>query len=485
MSSTGTTQTPPTTETVEPGYDIILVGGQSNAAGFPDDGGYDEELDKGDDRIFMMDIQGTSSNPGAGNNAIVKAQHPIANGFDDDPYEDWHNEVSPPDPNTQISFVLDFAKSYANTYLAENRQVLIISNAIGGSSIESWVSGGKYMNGLIERLNIALELEGENRVVAMLWHQGEADSGMAEATCRDNLINVINTVRTAAKDANLPFIGGQTTSGGEICNTVWQKLIEEGYISNIGFASSVGAEHSSKESVHFSSAGYRFMAVKYFEQYQNIVSTNQEGGEGTTTTPPTTNENWQTAVVTDFKTAETGIPILSGNSISTGNATSEGFQYVVANDGVKAIRFKATFNESSLSAFDSVISILLGEDTNNYYAMNVAAFRDGYKFLGYKKITQGGAALTPTILENGFTLNNYQGLTSGSYVEIRIDNGKLILSVSIDGQTYNRVIEESFSNYAADFKLTGATEKGVTFENSPVGVIFHLDVEITDVTVLK
>lgn len=40
MSSTGTTQTPPTTETVEPGYDIILVGGQSNAAGFPDDNGY-------------------------------------------------------------------------------------------------------------------------------------------------------------------------------------------------------------------------------------------------------------------------------------------------------------------------------------------------------------------------------------------------------------------------------------------------------------
>lgn len=27
MSSTGTPQTPPTTETVEPGYDIILVGG--------------------------------------------------------------------------------------------------------------------------------------------------------------------------------------------------------------------------------------------------------------------------------------------------------------------------------------------------------------------------------------------------------------------------------------------------------------------------
>lgn len=40
MSSTGTPQTPPTTETVEPGYDIILVGEQSNAAGFPDDNGY-------------------------------------------------------------------------------------------------------------------------------------------------------------------------------------------------------------------------------------------------------------------------------------------------------------------------------------------------------------------------------------------------------------------------------------------------------------
>lgn len=447
----------------------------------------DEELDKGDDRIFMMDIQGTSSNPGPGNNAIVKAQHPIANGFDDD--DDFelsrHNVYSAPDSNTNISFVLDFAKSYANTYLAENRQVLIISNAIGGSPISNWVSGGKYMNGLIERLNIALDLEGENRVVAMLWHQGEADASMAEATYKENLLNVINTVRTAVGNPNLPFIGGQTTSGGEICNTVWQKLIEENTVSNIGFASSVGAEHSSKESVHFSSAGYRFMAVKYFEQYQNIVSTNQEGGEGTTTTPPTTNEDWQTAVVTDFKTAETGIPILSGNSISTGNATSEGFQYVVANDGVKAIRFKATFNESSLSAFDSVISILLGEDTNNYYAMNVAAFRDGYKFLGYKKITQGGAALTPTILENGFTLNNYQGLTSGSYLEIRIDNGKLILSVSTDGQTYTKVLEESFENYSADFTLSGETEKGVTFENSPVGVIFHSDIEITDVTVLK
>lgn len=80
----------------------------------------DEELDKGDDRIFMMDIQGTSSNPSAGNNAIVKAQHPIANGFDDDDFElSRHNVYSAPNPNTNISFVLDFAKSYANTYLAE------------------------------------------------------------------------------------------------------------------------------------------------------------------------------------------------------------------------------------------------------------------------------------------------------------------------------------------------------------------------------
>lgn len=334
------------------------------------------------------------------------------------------------------------------------------------------------MSRLIERLNIALELEGENRVVAMLWHQGEADAGMAEATYREKLLNVINTVRTAAKDADLPFIGGQTT-GGAISDTVWQKLIQENSVSNIGFASSVGAEHSSKESVHFSSAGYRFMAVRYFEQYESIVDTNEDDNK----TP--INENWQQATVADFKTTETGAPVLSGNRISTGNATSEGFQYVVANDGVKAIRFKATFNDGSMSAFDSVISILLGEDTNNYYAMNIAAFRDGYKFLGYKKIAQGGAALTPTILENGFTLNNYQGLTSGSYVEIRIDNGKLILSVSTDGQTYNRVLEESFENYSADFTLSGETEKGVTFEKSPVGVIFHLDVEITNVTVLK
>ena len=186
----------------------------------------DEELDKGDDRIFMMDIQGLSSSPDSGNNAIVKAQHPIANGFDDDPYEDWHNECNPPESNTQISFVLDFAKSYANTYLAENMKILIISNAIGGSPISNWVSGGKYMNGLIERLNIALNLEGENRVVAMLWHQGEADASMAEATYKENLLNVINTVRTAVGNPNLPFIGGQTT-GGAISDTVWQKLIQE------------------------------------------------------------------------------------------------------------------------------------------------------------------------------------------------------------------------------------------------------------------
>lgn len=442
----------------------------------------DEELDKGDDRIFMMDIQGTSSNPGAGNNAIVKAQHPIANGFDDDPYEDWHNEVSPPDPNTQISFVLDFAKSYANTYLAENRQVLIISNAIGGSPISNWVSGGKYMNGLIERLNIALDLEGENRVVAMLWHQGEADSGMAEATYKENLLNVINTVRTAVGNPNLPFIGGQTT-GGAISDTVWQKLVEENTVSNIGFASSVGAEHSSKESVHFSSAGYRFMAVKYFEQYQNIVSTNQEGGEGTTTTPPTTNEDWQTATVADFKTTETGAPVLSENRISTENTTSEGFQFLVASNDVKAIRFKTNFVFED--DFNAVISIILGEDDVNYYAMNVAGYKKGYKFLGYKKVAAGGAALGNTVLVNEFTLENYTGLETENYLEIRIDNGKLILSVSTDGQTYNRVIEESFSNYAADFTLSGETEKGVTFENSPVGVIFHSDIEITDVTVLK
>jgi hypothetical protein len=87
-----------------------------------------------------------------------------------------------------IGFSIAFARRYVHEQLAPKRKVLIIPAARGGTSILKWLGQIPYPETLdangqnvglyadaLKRTKAVLALPGKNRVVAFLWHQGEAD----------------------------------------------------------------------------------------------------------------------------------------------------------------------------------------------------------------------------------------------------------------------------------------------------------------------
>jgi hypothetical protein len=148
------------------GYDVILIAGQSNAVGFGC-GPYTPEFTDQDGRIFQIkpDL------------SIVPAADPL-----------FHRDGS-----NRVGFGMAFARLYARAFSSDLRKVLIVPVARAATSIIQWddidegidFSGAgtpfasdttELWRGMTRRLTHALGAgSGRNRLVAVLWHQGESD----------------------------------------------------------------------------------------------------------------------------------------------------------------------------------------------------------------------------------------------------------------------------------------------------------------------
>lgn len=174
------------------GYDVVLLLGQSNMAG----GGGDSDpmLDPVDPRIWQWGTKAPYVDK-----AIV-ATHPL-------------QHVDIPD-YIKVGPGIDFGRAYADTIPA-NRKVMLIPAALGGSPLVGgpWQapSGELYLNAISLANKAVAAPGGNNRVVAMLWQQGEADAtnDVPQATYRDTLIATIAGLRSSITGAGAaPFIIG-------------------------------------------------------------------------------------------------------------------------------------------------------------------------------------------------------------------------------------------------------------------------------------
>lgn len=98
-----------------------------------------------------------------------------------------------------------FAKEMARQ---TKRPVGLVVNARGGSSINSWLKGGKdgYYEEALSRVRIAMKQGGVLK--AILWHQGEADCSNPEAY-KQKLISLVKDLREDLGMPNLPVVVGQ------------------------------------------------------------------------------------------------------------------------------------------------------------------------------------------------------------------------------------------------------------------------------------
>ena len=78
---------------------------------------------------------------------------------------------------------MSFAKQWRDSgQLAPTRRVLLVHGGRGASSFyktdvsnETWMPGGGLSDDLVKKANIAMATNPNNKVVALLWHQGESD----------------------------------------------------------------------------------------------------------------------------------------------------------------------------------------------------------------------------------------------------------------------------------------------------------------------
>lgn len=154
--------------------------------------------------------------------------------------------------------------AFANRAAEElDRPVVVIAHPVSGSAIDSWLassgvpgSGGNWAV-LSAEVSRALALLGQDRIDAFLWHQGEANWQMPQATYEQKFLALVEQVRGQAwGGATLPFLAGELSRQGDRFwqNRAYQAIERSETDPALEFVSSVGLNAFDASGVHFDGA---------------------------------------------------------------------------------------------------------------------------------------------------------------------------------------------------------------------------------------
>ena len=244
-------------------FDIIIQAGQSNSQGYgfgPTDEPYQPS-----DKVWYLHNNMTLS---------IAAEKVINNGI-------------------QSNLGLSFAREYINGgRLADDRKLLIIRAAVGGTGFldNHWKSTDDLYLKMMEMIDTALSLNPENRLVAMLWHQGETDATL-KATYDQHyghLSTLVNSVRESFSCPDLPFIAGDFVhhwrdANMEICTPVLDAIRavcgkdRSGFVETDGLESNLQGnfEHPlgwRHDAIHFSRKSVYELGKRYYAKLCEITS---------------------------------------------------------------------------------------------------------------------------------------------------------------------------------------------------------------------
>jgi len=253
-------------------YDIIIQAGQSNAAG-RGRGPVGEEYLPADNILYLVDRRGERSEK-------IPPLVEIAVAAES---EDEGGRIG--------EFSLSFACRYVRAgYLKDNRKLLIVRAAVGGTGFFSSKWGPSDILCLRMRAlaDAALAQNTDNRLVAFLWHQGEQDAedrkelGPAEryGAYRAHLLRLFQSVRESY-GGKLPVIAG------DFCKEWADKLPECadaivaaakdvcGIIGNAAFIETKDLQSNNQaigngDDVHFSRDALRILGERYFAAFDKI-----------------------------------------------------------------------------------------------------------------------------------------------------------------------------------------------------------------------
>jgi len=224
-------------------------------------------------------------------------------GFIDEPfqpkYEIWHltgdyvieiARESVSGNSIQSHYGLAFADEYIKAgRLAEGRKLLIIRASIGGTGFldNHWKLTDDLYLRMLKMIDAALELNPENRLVALLWHQGETDA-ILNATYDvhyKHLSDLVNSVREKYNVPDLPFIAGDFVpqweeANAEICKPVidaMRAFCEEpngAFVESAGLISNAQDEGNpcfGFDTIHFCRKSIYELGRRYFAAFDKIA----------------------------------------------------------------------------------------------------------------------------------------------------------------------------------------------------------------------
>ena len=192
---------------------------------------------------------------------------------------------------TRSDFPLEFARRYVNdSRLKNGRNLLIIRSAVGGTGFSDnrWGLKDDLFLQMMQMIKTALSLNSENRLVAFLWHQGENDAfnEVDYNTHRNELISLINTVRSEFAVPDLSFIAGDFVQlwlgkNEGICAPIRKAMCDIcADIGNAAFVETDGLKSNYEEygleadgggdEIHFSRAALYKLGERYYEKYVSI-----------------------------------------------------------------------------------------------------------------------------------------------------------------------------------------------------------------------
>lgn len=194
-------------------YDIIILGGQSNAEG--NGLGPTDRPFIPDERILIMCDGGKfgyEEQPDGKMKFLVTEPYTFAT--------ETAKERNDGERDYGM-FALTFAKKYIEAgLLPEGRKLLIVNGAAGGTGFagKQWGLGNVLHTRLCKMI---CEAKGENdRVVAFLWHQGEHDAfenADFDSVARhdfyfDHLSATVTDIRKRSGNSDIPFIAAEFVS---------------------------------------------------------------------------------------------------------------------------------------------------------------------------------------------------------------------------------------------------------------------------------
>lgn len=267
------------------GHDLVVVMGQSNAAGSNTDLDPDG-LDARDGRVDTFPATG----PDAGR--IVPAREPLAPLAAHPP-----GGMGPGGPFTAL-LVPD---------LAPGRRLLVVPAAVGGTGFRThgsypgvWkvdleLPGTPNLFSLaVEHVRAALAAAGPgSRVVVVLWHQGETDggAGRSEQEYAEDLDELVVAFRRRVPTAqDVPFVVGQLpaerlAAHPDHAGVAAALAATPGRVPRTGFAPAPPPGHVNDVTTHLTAAGQRLFGAAYHREFLRVLRDSPVAGDAGVLTP--------------------------------------------------------------------------------------------------------------------------------------------------------------------------------------------------------